>query len=217
MGSAQEEGDSKGRRLGAGVQQAPWCPSGQGKCWLRSLPFLHPLPLQSLLHCLWTSNCRWVPPGVGTPPLPQPPLRGAGPRGPAFTFAPPSLPLTPSGPAWLEGDSVCRGSGLGSQQVPGGPSGPAKRWPCSLLVLCPPNGPPHFPSRHGIPFTPPAAPQGRRSSPASTSPLPSLLPTSYPVSGGSSVPLGVRGPPPVPGRCPSCAETRMPHPPSPPS
>ena len=146
MGSAQEEGDSKGRRLGAGVQQAPWCPSGQGKCWLRSLPFLHPLPLQSLLHCLWTSNCRWVPPGVGTPPLPQPPLRGAGPRGPAFTFAPPSLPLTPSGPAWLEGDSVCRGSGLGSQRFPGAQvdrlnAGHAPFW-SSALPMVPPISPP---------------------------------------------------------------------------
>ena len=74
----------------------------------------------------WKPNRGWVPLGVGTPPLPQPTLRGAGPIGPAFTFAPPSLPPIPSGPTWLEGASVGRGSGLGSQQAPGGPSGQGK-------------------------------------------------------------------------------------------
>ena len=86
-----------------------------------------PLRLSQGLPCPhWTSNHGWVPLGVGTPPLPQPPFRGAGPGGPAFTFAPPSLPPTPSGPAWLEGASVGRGSGPGSQQVPAGPSGQGK-------------------------------------------------------------------------------------------
>ena len=71
-------------------------------------------------------NCGWVPLGVGTPHLPQPPLRGAGPVGLAFTFVPPSLPPTSSGPVWLEGASVGRGLGPGSQQAPGGPSGHGK-------------------------------------------------------------------------------------------
>ena len=53
--------------------------------------------------CCWTPNRGWVPLGVGRPPLPQPPLRGAGPGGLAFTFASPSLPPTPSGPTRLEG------------------------------------------------------------------------------------------------------------------
>ena len=61
------------------------------------MPLPHCLP-QGLLCHSWTPNGGWVPLGVGTPSLPQPPLRGAGPRGPAFTFAPPSLPPTPSGP-----------------------------------------------------------------------------------------------------------------------
>ena len=70
----------------------------------------------------------------------------------------------------------------------------------------------------GIPSPPPAAPQGRQSHPASTSSPPSLPPhaTSYPVAWGSFCPL--RCPPPrVPGRCPSCEETRIPLPPSTPS
>ena len=84
-----------------------------------------PLP-RGLPHPRWAPNPGWVPLGVGTPPLPQPPLRGAGPRGPAFTFLPPSLPSTPSGPARLEGASVHRGSGPVSQQAPGVPSGQGK-------------------------------------------------------------------------------------------
>ena len=182
LGTLQQEGGSKGRGLGPGAQQAPQCLSGQGKRWPCSLPFLRQPP-QGLPHRRWTPNRGWVPLSVETPPLPQPPLRGAGPIDPAFTFAPPSLPPTPSGPAWLEGASVGKGSGLGSQQAPGGPCGQEKPWPHSLLILCPPNGPPLSP--------PPDALQGHQSCLTSTSHPPSLppCPTSYPVPGGSSCPL----------------------------
>ena len=90
------------------------------------------------------------------------------------------------------------GGGLGGQRIrPGisagslGPKWAGETWPHSLLILCPPNGPPISPFRCGIPSPPPATPQGRQSCPASTSPLPSLnpLPTSYLVAGGSSCPL----------------------------
>ena len=112
MGSARQEGGSEGRGLGPRAQQAPRCLSIQGTHWPCSLPFLcaplpHRLP-QGLLRHRWTSNCGWVPLGVGTPPLPQPPLRGASPGGLAFTFAPPSplpLPQDPCcwrGPRWAE-------------------------------------------------------------------------------------------------------------------
>ena len=155
LGSAQQEGGSEDRGLGPGAQQAPRCPSGQGKSWPYFLPFLrHP---SGSPRCCWASNCGWVPLGVGTPPLHQLPLRGASPVGLAFTLPLPSLPLTPSGQAWLEGGSVGRGSGPGSQQAPRGPSGQGKRWPPSFLILCPPNGPPLSPSRRGIPSPPPAA------------------------------------------------------------
>ena len=170
------------------------------------IPFCSSAP-QGLPHRCLTLNCGWVLLGVGTLPLPKPPLRGAGPLGPAFTFAPPSLPPTPSGPMGLEGASVGRGSGPGSQQLPRGPSGQGECWPCSLLILCPPNGPLLSPSGCGIPSPSPAAPQGCRTRPASTSPPPSLPPRPTRLLGVPPVPLGVRGPPPVPGRCPSCVET----------
>ena len=72
--------------------------------FLSFAPLPHRLP-QRLPHPSWTPNHGWVPLGVGSPPLPQPPLRGAGPRGPAFTFAPPYLPPTPSGPTARGGRS----------------------------------------------------------------------------------------------------------------
>ena len=72
-----------------------------------------------------------------------------------------------------------------------GPKWAGETWPPSLLILCPPNGSPISPFRHGIPSPPPATPQGHQSPSTSTSPPPSLTPspTSYPVSGGSSHPL----------------------------
>ena len=171
-------------------------------------------------HRHWTPNCGWVPLGVGAPPLPQPPLRGAGPRGPAFTFAPPSLLLSHSLRTHVAG------GGLGGHRIrPGisagswGPKWAGETWPCSLLILCPPSGSPISPFGRGIPSPPPAAPQGRQSRPASTS-LPLHSPhTPRPTwsLGVPPVPLGVRGPPPVPGRCPSCEEARIPHPRSTPS
>ena len=96
LGSAQQEGGSKGRGLGPGAQQASQCLSGQGKHWPHSLPFLRIPPHipQGLPHPGWTPKHGWVPLGVGTPPLPQPPLTDAGPRHLDFIFALlPSLPL----------------------------------------------------------------------------------------------------------------------------
>ena len=129
LGPAQLEGVSQcsGRALGVGVglglcmaggrlqgqRIRPQSPTGSpvpkwtGKV-LAAFPSIplcpapHRLP-HGLPHPRWTPNRGWVPLGVGTPPLPQPPPRGAGPVDPAFTFAPASLPPTPSGPAWLEG------------------------------------------------------------------------------------------------------------------
>ena len=90
------------------------------------------------------------------------------------------------------------GEGLGGQRIrprisagSWGPKWAGETWPCSLLILCPPNGSPISRFGCGIPSPPPAAPQGRQSHPASTSPPPSFppLPMSYPVVGGSSRPL----------------------------
>ena len=92
------------------------------------------------------------------------------------------------------------GGGLGEQRIRPGisagfwePKWAGETWPRSLLILCPPNGPPISPFGSGIPSPPPAAPQGYRSHPASTSPPPSLppppRPTSYLVTGGSPCPL----------------------------
>ena len=209
MGSAQQEGGSQGRGLGLEAQQASQYLSGQGKCWLHCLLFLC-TPPQGLLRC------RWVPLGVGIPPLPQLPLRGAGAGGLAFTFAPPSLPPTPSVPSLLEGALVGRGSGPGSQQAPGGP-----RWAGETLAMLrfdplPSHRPPHPPSGVGSLLLP--QPPLRGTGPV---PPPLLLPpcsTPHPTRslGVPPIPSGVCGPPPVPGRCPSCVETQIPCPPSPP-
>ena len=96
---------------------------------------------------------------VGTPPLPQPPLKGAGPIGLAFTFAPPSLPPTPSGPAWLEGSSVGRGSGPGSQQAPRVPSGQGNLATLPFDPL-PPRWSPSFPLLVWDPFPSLSRPSG---------------------------------------------------------
>ena len=190
MGSARQEGGSAGRGLGPGAQQAPRFLSGQGKHWLHSFVALpHRLP-QGLPCRRWTPNRGWVPLGVGTPPLPQPPLRGAAPG-----FQP--LLLLPFPPSHSLRTHVA-GGGLGGQRIrPGisagswGPKWPGESWPRSLLILCPPRGSPvpHF--GHGIPSPPSAALQGRRSRPTSTSPPPPLPrgPASYLVTGGSSRPL----------------------------
>ena len=174
----------------------------------------HLLP-QGLPHCRWTPNCGWVLLGVGTPPLPQLPLRGAGPIGPAFTFALPSLPPSHS----LRTHEA--GGGLGGQRIrPGisagswGPKWAGETWPCSLLILCPPNGSPITPSGVGSLPLPQLPLRG-----ASPVPPPLLLPLHSPHSPCPTLllgvspwghPLGVHGPPPVPGRCPSCEETRIP-------
>ena len=148
------------------------------------VPLPHCLP-QGLPHCCWTPNHGWVLLGVGTLPLPQPPLRGAGPRGPAFTFAPiPSLPL-PQDPL--------TGEGLGGQRIrhrisagSWGPKWAGETWPHSLLILCSPSGSPISPFGRWIPSPSPATLQGHQSCSASTSPPPSLPHAPYLVAGGSS-------------------------------
>ena len=82
------------------------------------VPLPHCLP-QGLRRPRWTPNRGWVPLGVGTPPLPQPPPRGAGPRGPAFIFAPPSLPPTPSGPASWRGPRWAEDQARDLSRLPG--------------------------------------------------------------------------------------------------
>ena len=101
LGSVWQEGGSEGRGLGPGTQEASRCLSGQGKHWLPSLPFLRsppPLPPAGSPLLPLDLNCGWVPLGVGSPSLPQPPLRDAGPGVLAFTFAPLSLPSLPQDP-----------------------------------------------------------------------------------------------------------------------
>ena len=111
MGSAWQEGGSQGTGLGLGAQQDSWCLSGQGKHWPHSLLFLHTLPhqLPQGFPCRrWTPNRGWVPLGVGSPSLPQPPLRGAIPEVRPLLLLPlPSLPLPQDlhgwrGPWWAE-------------------------------------------------------------------------------------------------------------------
>ena len=162
MGSARQEGSSEGRGLGWEPNRFPGAlvdRESAGPVPFRSfMPLPHRIP-QGLPHHRWTPKCGWVPLGVGTHPLPQPPLRGAGPRGLAFNFAPHSLPPSPSGPAWLEGPSVGRGSGLGSQQVPGVHLG--RR---NLVTLpfdpLPSKWSPNFPLRVWDPFPSPSCPSG---------------------------------------------------------
>ena len=116
------------------------------------------------------------------------------------------------------------GRGLSRQRIrPGvstgswGPKWAGETWPRSLLILCPPSGSPISPFGCGIPSPPPAAPQGHQSHPTSTSPPPSPPHAPRPtwLLGVPPVPLVVHGPPPVPGRCPSCAEMQFPHAPTP--
>ena len=76
---------------------------------------------------------------------------------------------------------------------------------------------PSFPLRARDPFLSPSCPSG--------APVPSHLYFSSSLAplhdprptqslGVPPIPLGVHGPPLVPGRCPSCVEMRIPHPPS---
>ena len=80
---------------------------------------------------------------------------------------------------------------------------------------------PNFPLRAWDPFPSPRRPSAvpvpphlHFSSPFTPS-THHVLPSQW--GGVPSIPLGVRGPPPVPGRCPSCEETRILCPPSLPS
>ena len=119
LGLCTAGGQLQGQRIKPRSPTVFLVPKWSGKALAMLLSVPPPPPLQGLLHHCWTPNRGRVLLGVGTPPLRQPPFRGVGPLGPAFTFAPPSLPPTPSGPTWLEGALVGRGSGLRSQQAPG--------------------------------------------------------------------------------------------------
>ena len=149
-------------------------------------------------------------------------------------------PATPQGcRSWRSGLYFCSpfppshslrtrtaGGGLGGQRIrPGisavswGSKWAGETWLHSLLILHPPNGPPIFPSDVGSLLLP--QPPLRDTS--SVWP-PLLLPLHSPHApqptcslGVPPIPLGVYGPPQVPGRCPSCAETRIPRSPSLPS
>ena len=147
-------------------------------------PFPNCLP-QSLPHRRWTPNRWWVPLGVGTPPLPQPPLRGAVPEvRPLLSLPLPSHSLR----------TRVAGGGLGGQRIrPGisagswGPKWAGETWPHSLLISALPMVPQFPPS--GVGSLPLPQPPLRGTSPV---PPPLLLPphpTSYPVAGGSSRPL----------------------------
>ena len=189
LSSSRQEGGSDGRGLGLGAQQSPRCLSGQGKHWPVPFCSFSPLP-HHLPHHHWTPNRGWVLLGVGTSSLPQPPLSHASP-GPAFTFAPPALLPTPSGP-------VRAGGGFGGQRIrPGNSTGSwgskwaGETWPRLPFDPLPSQWFPVSPFGGGIPSRPPAAPQGHQSLPLSTSPPDSLPPhpMSYPVARGSSHPL----------------------------
>ena len=106
LGLCTSGGSLRGQRIRPGSPTGSPVPKWTGKA-LATFPSSsacppHRLPQSFPCPC-WTPNRGWVPLGVGIPLLPQPPLRGASLGGPAFTFAPPSLPPTPSGPARLEG------------------------------------------------------------------------------------------------------------------
>ena len=187
---------------------------------LAAFPSVPPCPpARGLPHPHWTPNHGWVPLGVGTPPLPQPPLRGAGPVGLYFIFAPPSLPPTPSGLARLEGVSVGKGSSPGLSRLLGVQVGRGK------LTTLPSDPLPsqwslNFPLRVWNPLPSPSRPSG--------APVPCHLHFSSPLTPPHAPcptlslrvppnPLGIHCPPWVPGRCPSFVEMRILHPPSLPS
>ena len=167
----------------------------------------HPHLPQGLPCPCWTPNSGWILLSVGTPPFPQPPLRGAGNRiygnRSSLYFCSP-FPPSPSLRTHAAGGGLC---GQSRPEISAGSWGPkwaGENWLCSLLILCPPTGPPISPFGCVSPSSPPAAPQGRQSSPASTTPPPLTPPlTRRPTQSLAvpPVPLGICGPPPVPRRC----------------
>ena len=105
LGLCLAGGRLQGQRIRPGSPVGSLVPKWTGRApavFSSMPPHAHCLP-QGLPGPRWTPNCVCVPLGVGTPLLPQPPLRDASLGGPAFTFPPPSPPPTPSGPSWLEG------------------------------------------------------------------------------------------------------------------
>ena len=135
-------------------------------------PLSHHLP-QGLPCPCWTPS-GWVPLGVGTLSLPQPPLRVR----PLLLLPLPSLPLPQDprgwrGPQWAEDQTWDLNRFLGVQvgrgnlaTLPFDPL-PSQQFPIA-------------PCGHGIPSPPPAASQGHQSSPSSTS-LPSLPQAPHPT------------------------------------
>ena len=144
-----------------------------------SAPLPHSLP-QGLPCRPWTPNRGCVRLAVGTPPLPPAAPQGCRSCRSGLYFCspfPPShSPRTCAAGGALGGQRIRPWISAGSR----GPKWAGETWPCSLLTLCPPNGPPISPFGCGIPSPPPAAPQqGRHSRPTSTSP-PHLTPPPMP-------------------------------------
>ena len=136
------------------------------------VPLPHCLP-QGPLCCCWTPNHGWVLLGVATPPLPQPPLRAASPRGPAFTFAPPSLPPTPAGPCGCRGPQWAEDQAWDLSRLPGAQVGRGNLATLPFDPL-PSQRSPSFPLQAWDPFPSPSRPSGM--------PVPSRLHFSSPFT-----------------------------------
>ena len=124
LGLCTAGGRLRGQRIRPGSPTGFPAPKWTGKA-LTSFPSVpsrspHRL-LQGLPHPRWTPNCGWVPLGVGTPSLPQPPLRGAVLEVRPLLLLPfPSLPLPQDprswqGPRWAENQARYLNGFLGVQ------------------------------------------------------------------------------------------------------
>ena len=176
-----------------------------------SSTLLPPRLPQGLHHPRWTPNRGWVLLGVGTPPLPASPSHSSGVPDlevlPLLLLPLPSLPLPQDprgwrGPRWAEDQAQDFSRLLGAQVGRGN----LATLPFDPLLS---QRSPSFPLRAWDPFPSPSCPSG--------APVPSHLHFSSPLTpphaphptqplGVPPAPLGVHGPPAVPGRCPSCAE-----------
>ena len=124
----------------------------------------------------------WVLLGVGTPTLPQLPLRDASPVVPAFTFAPPSLPPIPSGSAWLERPWWAEDQARDLSRLLGAQEGRGKLATLPFDSL-PSQWSPNFLLQAWDPFPSPSRPSGvpvrsrlHLSSPLTPPPTPHILP-----------------------------------------
>ena len=104
--------------------------SGWGKCWLCSLLILRSqegLPPFPLISSPWVGPSR-----VGTPHLPQLPLRGTSPHlASTFPPSPSHAPRTHAARGALRGQKIKPWTSADSI----GPSGQGKHWLCSLPIL----------------------------------------------------------------------------------